>query len=430
MAATRHNLAVVIGTPVGGSDLKMRMTVAALPVRKGEALQGALIGQNGAGPPYAFSIVSGSLPPGISLNPTTGILSGTPTAVGHYSFLAQVQDSQLAVFKSRFAIDVIPPLTVVAGTPTPMEESHDYAYQFRISGATGAVTWSVASGAEPDGTALDSAGLLSGFPTNPGDYHFVARATDAGSGDSIDIPVTIHVYLLLSVVSNPDRTAYVLGTNYANLLNASVFDFVANGVTPYTSSVVSIADGLSLDTKSGIISGAPTTLTPVSPPSSMTIRVTDAIGATTTVFWAYTVVSPNQALQPKSAGVDVGNAGPYNLNFTDKFTVANDGNTVDVDIADGVVRPYTVASGTDNYTATVAGLTSYTAGYLINVLFTNQSTIGSNATLDINGLGPKAIFAYGEEFTAEADSSGFNVQYIPANSVQALVYDGAQFQIM
>lgn len=37
-----------------------------------------------------FSIVSGSLPPGLSLDPATGLVSGTPTTAGPYSFTVQV----------------------------------------------------------------------------------------------------------------------------------------------------------------------------------------------------------------------------------------------------------------------------------------------------------------------------------------------------
>jgi MYXO-CTERM domain-containing protein len=45
--------------------------------------------------PYAYAIVSGSLPPGLNLsNPTTGAITGTPTTAGVFTFTAQVTDSQ------------------------------------------------------------------------------------------------------------------------------------------------------------------------------------------------------------------------------------------------------------------------------------------------------------------------------------------------
>jgi serine-aspartate repeat-containing protein C/D/E len=46
----------------------------------------------GGVPPYSFEIVSGSLPPGLNLNPTTGVISGTPTTAGSSSFNVKVTD--------------------------------------------------------------------------------------------------------------------------------------------------------------------------------------------------------------------------------------------------------------------------------------------------------------------------------------------------
>ena len=48
---------------------------------------------NGGTPPYTWSIISGSLPPGLTLSPTTGAISGTPTATGNFNFTAKVTDS-------------------------------------------------------------------------------------------------------------------------------------------------------------------------------------------------------------------------------------------------------------------------------------------------------------------------------------------------
>ncbi len=67
----------------------------ACPAGSGQAFVpfSSALAVSGGTPPYTFSIVSGSLPPGLGLNPTNGAITGTPTAAGTFDFTAQVVDA-------------------------------------------------------------------------------------------------------------------------------------------------------------------------------------------------------------------------------------------------------------------------------------------------------------------------------------------------
>ena len=67
----------------------------------------AVLAVSGGSSPYQFSVKTGVLPPGISLNAATGAFSGTPTTAGNFSFEVIVTDSPLHDQGNRtFVIDV------------------------------------------------------------------------------------------------------------------------------------------------------------------------------------------------------------------------------------------------------------------------------------------------------------------------------------
>ncbi|MEV6865808.1 protein kinase [Streptosporangium subroseum] len=64
--------------------------------------------------PYAWSLASGSLPQGLTLNPSTGMLSGTPVKAGIYPFTVMVTDNEEASATQAVKLVISP-----KPTPTP-----------------------------------------------------------------------------------------------------------------------------------------------------------------------------------------------------------------------------------------------------------------------------------------------------------------------
>jgi large repetitive protein len=132
-----------------------------------------------------FSINSGALPPGLAIDASTGLISGTPTASGQFDFTvhAKMNDDTRSDTKA-LAIVIRDPVAIVAEDPfgptrsASGEVSVPFEAMFTASGGNGTYTWSLGSGTPPPGIDIAD-GALSGTPTAAGTYRFVVRATDS-----------------------------------------------------------------------------------------------------------------------------------------------------------------------------------------------------------------------------------------------------------
>jgi polysaccharide biosynthesis/export protein len=89
-------------------------------IQLGVAYNSSVIASGGSGA-YQFAIVGGSLPGGIALDPSTGAISGTPTADGTFSYTVQVTDSAGAIASTGGTpCTMQPPVTppTAAASPT------------------------------------------------------------------------------------------------------------------------------------------------------------------------------------------------------------------------------------------------------------------------------------------------------------------------
>lgn len=87
----------------------------ALPVPIGTVLAGGTVGvaysgetfvAQGGNSPYTFSLLSGGLPSGLSLNSSTGVVSGTPLSTGTSTFTIQVTDSASHTGSQTFSMTI------------------------------------------------------------------------------------------------------------------------------------------------------------------------------------------------------------------------------------------------------------------------------------------------------------------------------------
>ena len=291
-------------------------TLTISPSTLPDGTQGAPYSQtitaSGGTAPYIYSVLSGALPTGLSLNSATGAITGTPTVSGVSNFTIQVMDSIGNVGSSAYTVTIATvTLTInpVLSPTTLPDGTLGIAYNQTVtaSGGTGPYTYAVLSGALPTGLSLNSAsGAITGTPTVSGVSNFTIQVTDSVSNvGSNAYTVTI---ASASLTLNPTTLQDGLqGTAYSQTVSAS------GGTGPYTFTVSSGAfpDGLLLNGASGAIMGTPTG----SGVSSFTIQATDSLGNVGSTAYTINIVSSDVTINPATLPNTV-QATPYSQTVT------------------------------------------------------------------------------------------------------------------
>jgi large repetitive protein len=206
----------------------------------------------GGSPPFVWSLLSGSPPPGLTLDPA-GAIRGTPTIAGSYTFTLQVAEHGGATAKSGLAITINPAVSISTNSVADALIGAPYVQPLRALGGTPPYLWSLTSGALPDGVKLDSsAGSLGGTPTVVGSFSFTLRASDSAHAFA-ERQFQITTAADLVITTAPILAAATVGLQFAQPLDA------AGGRSPYVWSISSggLPAGVTLNAATGVLSGVP-----------------------------------------------------------------------------------------------------------------------------------------------------------------------------
>jgi Putative Ig domain/Regulator of chromosome condensation (RCC1) repeat len=143
----------------------------------------------GGGTPYTWA--ASGLPQGLSINRTSGAISGTPVATGSYTSTITLTDS--------YGIEAPVPLTITIDTsPSVRNETLPAGevglpYSALVQGIGGGTPYTWAAGGLPQGLSINrTSGTISGTPTAIGSYTPTVTLTDSyGIEASIPLAITI-----------------------------------------------------------------------------------------------------------------------------------------------------------------------------------------------------------------------------------------------
>ena len=204
----------------------------------------------------ASSILSGSLPAGLSLSVGTGAITGVPTAAGTSSFTAQVQDASGLKATAIFSIPITNAASTITLTTTMLPNGTvgvPYSAIIGVSGGTAPYTCAFTSGTLPAGLSLSGC-VVSGTPSAAGTASLTVKANDSSTPSATTSgpeSITIVAAPALTIGSPAGGT---VGIPYSGTIP------VSGGTAPYTCAITSgtLPAGLTLGAGCAL-TGTPTT---------------------------------------------------------------------------------------------------------------------------------------------------------------------------
>lgn len=405
----------------GGAGNPKNLSLAVAPAPATPIIMSALTVSGRAGAAFTYQItasetptsfVATGLPPGLSLDPATGQITGTPTSSNAFNVSVRAANTGGLGAPATLVVNIAPALLAPAITSASSATAQvGVAFSYQIVATNGPiVSYAANTNQLPVGLSLNTAtGVLSGTPSdNPRVYRIELTATNAG-GTSLPqvLGLDLAPALGVPVVSAPLYVDATAGSDFTLTVSATNLTGVAPYAPPILFEAVGLPSGLAVNPATGTISGRPTTVGK----TLATLLATNASG--TGPAREFTV-----DVKPALAAPVVGGAaiaiGQVNQPFTYQIVASNTPTSFEVLGGPGWIG-LDSASGAVTGTPTAPGILS------VKITASNLSGTSSPAGLDLF-ISPAANTPFVTSTrTAEGTvNSAFN--YTPAATPPATSY--------
>lgn len=360
------------------------------------------ISASGGTPPYTFTLVNGSLPPGLTLF-ASGAITGVPSLSGSFNFTVRVNDTINAFVEQQITLTIASSgITIITQALPNAVLNSAYSASLAVSGGLAPYQFQVNSGQLPPGLTLNqNNGAITGTPTLGGSYPFTIRVTDNFNASAL-ANFIINVGTGVISIQPSSLSNAVPGVAYNVQLTAS------GGSGSYNYALLNgqLPPGLSLGL-SGLISGIPT----ASGVYNFTVQVTD--GASQQSQFPFTLNVTSNALTIVNTSLPTGRvANSYSGSF----------------FGTGGVLPYTwsipIGSLPQGLTMSSDGLVTGTPGiagqysFIIRLRDQNNTSVEATASIQINNTGTltittttlptaQATVFYNQQLTAAGGTPGY-----------------------
>ncbi|MCX2481276.1 putative Ig domain-containing protein [Pedobacter sp. MC2016-15] len=265
---------------------------------------------SGGTTPYTYT--AANIPPGLTINPSTGEISGTPTQSGTFTFPITLTDADGNTVNTNFTIIVRDPLAITPATLSDGTVGSAYPTQIIPSATGGSGVYTYTATNLPAGLTFNPATReITGTPTQSGTFTFPVTVSDnEGRTASANYTIVVRDPLVLGTATLPNGT---VGVMYPT----QTLPAASGGTGPYTYVAVNVPPGLNFDGPSRQITGTPTQ----SGTFTISVTVTDAAGNAVTVPYTLTV-NGTLALAPATLA-----DGIVGTNYTSQVLPAVSGGT-------------------------------------------------------------------------------------------------------